>query len=922
MPIADEEICRLEDRLDSLVRTQIDFQKEITAIRSELTRLRAGGSERKEQRDASFYDPSARPEPLRSTPEIEPNKPTASPPEPGYVPSVAAPTFGYSHTEGPAREPGRFTQAFDNYVKSAKADFEKFIGENLISKIGIIILVLGVGIGAKYAIDNNLISPLTRIIVGYVFGFGLIGLAIKLKAKYLNFSAVLISGGMAIMYFVTYFAYATYGLIPQLAAFVLMVMFTAFTVAAAFAYNRQVIAHIGLVGAYAVPFLLSSDSGNYLALFTYMAIVNSGILAISIKKNWTPIFYTAFIFTWAIFYGWYVSKFDPLQHLYVGLAFVTIFFGLFFATMAAQKTVHAETDENENLISALINGLVFYLFCFAISSTVTTLDRTWVFFSFLAISTAAILLVSFRFYRQWFVYLTFPLVWLTYGAWYADNYTGGEHFVLASVFAAVFFGVFYFTVLYHRLASETFGFVENTTAVLSNAFIFYGFGYSILDSNAVLSGYLGLFTAAHSALHLAVAGLVSRWKPYAVDVVHVLTILVLTFATIAVPVQLDGSFVTLVWTVEAALLFWYGRIHAIRMFEYCSFPVMALASFSMLADWLVASGERTSYPSEFNRLPLANGDLVAAMVFVVAFAFIWYVNRDETREPVLDTDLRPVISWAVGFAATFVLYNALRIEIGNSHHIQVVNLLSAGGDSHGRTISDLRLLNPAWQLIYTIAFVTFLGATNFLKGRSQVLAWIISGLSVVVLFALSTVGMMLFSELRESYMSSAGAGDGIGWLAVAIRCVAYLAVAALLLVLYRTLKDDDLTGAVPQETRVVAFEAVAYGTVFILASCELVNLMGQIQIADATKLGLSILWGIYALMLVIIGIAKNKKHLRISAFVLLGITLAKLFLYDIADLDTIPKTILFVTLGITLLTVSFLYNKYKNLILDASPSSD
>lgn len=917
MPIADDEISRLENRLDSLVRTQIDFQKEITAIRDELTKLRTR-VEPKEQR-ASVNDSTVRPESVRSSPGTESPEQPSPRPEREYVAPVAAPTFGYGHTAGSTQESGRFTQAFDNYVESAKGDFEKFIGENLISKIGIVVLILGVGIGAKYAIDNNLISPLTRIIIGYIFGFGLIGLAIKLKSKYLNFSSVLISGGMAIMYFVTYFAYATYALIPQLAAFVLMVMFTAFTVAAAFAYNRQVIAHIGLVGAYAVPFLLSSDSGNYLALFTYMAIVNSGILAISINKNWKPIFYTAFAFTWAIFYGWFISKYASPQHLYLALAFATIFFGLFFATKIAQRRFVEGTDENENLISALLNGLVFYLFCFAISSTIAGTDQTWAFFTFLAVVTAAVLTISFTYYRQWFVYLTFPMVWLTFGAWYGDKYIGEEHLVLASVFSAVFFGVFYFTSLYHRLSSETFGFVENTTAVLSNAFIFYGFGYSILDSNAALSGYLGLFTAAHSAVHLAVAGLVSRWKPDSVDVVQVLTILVLTFATIAVPVQLDGNFVTLVWTVEAALLFWFGRIQAIRMFEYCSYPVMVLASLSMFADWLLAAGERTSYASEFNRLPLANGDLVTAMVFVTAFAFIWYVNRDESHEPVLDTDLRPVVSWAIGFIAVFVLYNALRIEIDNSHHIQVVNLISAGGDSYGRTIGDLRLLNPSWQLIYTIAFVTFLAAANFVKGRSRVLAWITSVFSVVALFALSTVGMMLFNELRESYMSSSGSGDGIGWLAVAIRYVSYLAVAALLLVLHRKFNDDDLMGAVSREARFLAFEAVTYGTAFILASCELVNLMGQMHIPDATKLGLSILWGIYALMLVIIGIAKNKKHLRISAFVLLGITLAKLFLYDIADLDTIPKTILFVTLGITLLAVSFLYNKYKNLILDTSP---
>ena len=50
--------------------------------------------------------------------------------------------------------------------------------------------------------------------------------------------------------------------------------------------------------------------------------------------------------------------------------------------------------------------------------------------------------------------------------------------------------------------------------------------------------------------------------------------------------------------------------------------------------------------------------------------------------------------------------------------------------------------------------------------------------------------------------------------------------------------------------------------------------------------------------------------------VLFGITLVKLFLYDIATMTTIGKTIVFVLLGILLLIISFLYNKYKHLLLD------
>ena len=111
-----------------------------------------------------------------------------------------------------------------------KSSLEKFIGENLINKIGIAITVIGVAIGAKYSIENNLISPLTRIILGYLLGLGLIGVGFKLKAKYESYSAVLVSGALAIMYLITFAAYSFYGLFEQLPAFGLMLLFTVFGV--------------------------------------------------------------------------------------------------------------------------------------------------------------------------------------------------------------------------------------------------------------------------------------------------------------------------------------------------------------------------------------------------------------------------------------------------------------------------------------------------------------------------------------------------------------------------------------------------------------------------------------------------------------------------------------------------------------------
>ncbi|MBK7707288.1 MAG: DUF2339 domain-containing protein [Acidobacteria bacterium] len=53
---------------------------------------------------------------------------------------------------------------------------------------------------------------------------------------------------------------------------------------------------------------------------------------------------------------------------------------------------------------------------------------------------------------------------------------------------------------------------------------------------------------------------------------------------------------------------------------------------------------------------------------------------------------------------------------------------------------------------------------------------------------------------------------------------------------------------------------------------------------------------------------------------LFAITLAKLFFYDLADLGTISKTIVFVSLGILLLIVAYLYNRFRDVIFKADES--
>jgi uncharacterized membrane protein len=180
-------------------------------------------------------------------------------------------------------------------------------------------------------------------------------------------------------------------------------------------------------------------------------------------------------------------------------------------------------------------------------------------------------------------------------------------------------------------------------------------------------------------------------------------------------------------------------------------------------------------------------------------------------------------------------------------------------------------------------------------------------------------GLLVLGEMRHLYLhpfeNAVFAADASY---VFTRYISFAFLAALIFVSYQFLKLDFFKDAFPALKLRSTFDLVFYFSLWVLASSELINQMDFFGYDESYKLGLSILWGVYALFLVVLGIAWHRKRLRIGAFVLFALTLAKVFFYDIAHLDTISKTVVFVSLGILLLIISFLYNKYKHLIVEPS----
>lgn len=241
-----------------------------------------------------------------------------------------------------------------------KTDFEQFIGEKLISLVGIAILVLGIFFSVKWAIDKKLISDAGKVLIGLVSGSILIGVAHKLQKNYRAFSSILVGGGIAVFYFSIYEAYEAYHLLPQTGAFVAMVLVTIAAIILSVIYDKKELAIIAIVGGFSTPFLVSNGSGNYQVLFSYLLILNIGMFCLAYFKKWNLVNIISYAFTVLIFGGWIAkNSVDGNINAQGGFLFATLFYLTFFG-MNIIYNIRRNEQFKSLEIGLLLSNTFFY----------------------------------------------------------------------------------------------------------------------------------------------------------------------------------------------------------------------------------------------------------------------------------------------------------------------------------------------------------------------------------------------------------------------------------------------------------------------------------------------------------------------------------------------------------------------------------
>lgn len=286
--------------------------------------------------------PDAAPTPSPPEPEAPPPIPVPDPvisppppPPPAVVPA-AMPSPATRHEPAPVVHervptPPPAPSTFDHLVEVAK---RWLTTGNVPVKVGILISFFGVAFLLKYAIDNAVIEiPISMRYLGIaIFAAVLMGLGWRMRESNRVYALSLQGGGIGVLFLVVFAAFRLHGLLPPFIAFALLVVLTAAAGFLAVRQESRALAILGTTGGFLAPLLVSTGSGNHIALFSYYLVLNSAVLGVAWYRAWRELNIIGFAFTFGVGTIWGYQYYEPALYATTG-PFLALFF-LFYTVIA------------------------------------------------------------------------------------------------------------------------------------------------------------------------------------------------------------------------------------------------------------------------------------------------------------------------------------------------------------------------------------------------------------------------------------------------------------------------------------------------------------------------------------------------------------------------------------------------------------
>ncbi|OGN91803.1 MAG: hypothetical protein A2Z75_08930 [Chloroflexi bacterium RBG_13_50_10] len=805
------------------------------------------------------------PEPTRVPPrEPVPKMAATTIPPPPPSPAVKAPI--------PAKPPP------PPPVKKAPAkprEWEQILGGNWLARVGVVALIIGVAFFLKFAFDNNWLGPISRVILGVVAGLAMIGGGYYWRKRYPTLAQAISGGGIALLYLSIFAAFNIFNLIPLYPAVGLLLLVSIGSAVLALRLNSMALAIIGILGAFSAPFILgtaaseAAQTGSGIQLLAYVIVVDLGVLALSTFRNWRW-FNLLAIFGSLMTYGAWYFEFGDQAGLLIQQLSITLIFIIFFGATSLFHLIWRRPAQGFDYALMVINATAY----FGISYGLMHEDL-----------------------REWMGSFTLLLA-LLYGCLaYLAVLRGAENFRL-SLFARGIALVFLTIAIPIQLGDKawtTIALVAEGTVLMWLSLRlrishFRGYSYAVF---AIVAIRLMFFDTSIDMRHIQPV-FNERFLAFVVSIAAMYLTSYFCWKQqqekgqkLGYPVFLVAAIIFSIWVIAAEVI------------SYRHTPVTLQGSLSLIV-LLVLAGVTILYHVVWRRVPKVS-DLVLMVIGAVAYFGISGLLWEDLRAWMGSIYLVLALFYA-GSAYTAIRRGAEYTRLGSfSLGIALVFLTVA---------IPVQLRDTAWT---TIAWAAEL----------VVLIWLSSALRLPQLrnysyaVAIVMAGRLLIFDTSVNLHNFRPVLNE-RFLAFLVGIAAMYLAAYLLWRAQKTLPK----WRIPVTTFIVAanffslwllsFEVWDYfGSQLALTPAESNT---AIALRNAQNLSLTVLWTVYAVILLVIGIVKRWRLVRLGALALLAIPIIKVFVYDVFALERVYRIVAFVGLGLLLLISAYLYQRYSKAI--------
>lgn len=814
-----------------------------------------------------------------------------------------------------------------------RRDLESMVGGSWFNWIGIIAVTLGVAFFLKYAFDKQWIGPVGRVTLAALVGIVLLYLGDRLRGRGLKSYAYVLSGGGAlILYLSDFAAYNLYHLISQPTAFVLMAAVTTTAVLLSVRLNALPVAILGLVGGFLTPLLLSTGVDNEVGLFTYIALLDAGVLAVAYFKRWRSLDFASFAGTVAITLGWAFKFFEPGK-VWTTLFFLSVFFLLYSLLAIFHNVLPGQPTRWFDVALALSNAAFYFGFTYVMlieagldhATPATQAFLVSVFFTGLFYTTwrwsPDDLLLRYSYVGAAATFLTvavaiqLELHWVTI-AWAVEalmltwvGVRSGEkaarHAALAIFCVAVGHWFIWDMLVVDYSVDSSFLPLLNRRALSCVVLVGAIAAASRLYRRTTWEGDLDEYERSTALTFFALTGNTVALTLLSLDINDYFAIGASNSGGgLHAPIENARHFsISVLWTLYAATILAVGVLRRSTLLRWGGLLLLLAAIGKVLVV------DSAFYAASWH-LPLFNQTFMAYALLVAALAFgAWLYGL----APVTDErEQRAMVPILIGSANVLAL-TALSLEVIGYYDRSMASIaMERSGTEIFQQFHEGKIFTLAvvWTIYATYTFMVGVGRSNR--------AWRLGGLLLLVItMPLVFANLSYYDASWHAFIFNRTMG------------VFAVFVAALWLIVRTYARSGE---AFEEESAVHHVAIVAANVLAIIAlstqaagyyEAKIAEEFGRTGAAaltsDATsglrnldlakQLSLSVVWALYASGLLVAGRIRRLRLLRVMGLALLSLTALKAFVWDLSSLDRIYRIISFIMLGAILLVVSYFYQR-------------